>query len=100
MSIAPAQPKIRGVVLALASVETAFWLYLVVGGLADVLPFAKGYGADAAFLATLVFVPLVLPALVLGAMGRGLPLAAILCASAGLLYLFDPLLRLAAALTG
>lgn len=84
-------------VLGIAGIEAAFWLYLAIGGLADALPFAKGYGAEAAFLGTLVFVPFVLPALVLGAMGRALPIAAVLAGGAGLLYMFDPLLRLAAA---
>jgi hypothetical protein len=100
MSIASAQRKMRVVVLALAGIETAFWLYLAVGGLADALPFAKGYGSEAAFLGTLVFVPFVLPALVLVAMDRALPIAAVLTAGAGLLYLFDPLLRLASMLAG
>ena len=52
--------------------EAAFWLYLVIGGLNDALPFAKGHGGIAAVLGTIVFVPFVLPALVLAVTERSL----------------------------
>jgi hypothetical protein len=77
-----------------AVLETLFWAYLVVGGLADQLPFAQGYGEVAAVLGTLVFVPLVLPALVLALAGRALTLATVLAGAAGLLYAMDFLYRL------
>ena len=85
--------RLRHGVLAAALLETLYWLYLLVGGLADQLPFAKGYGQVAAVLGTLVFVPFVLPALCLGLAGRALGLAASLAAIGGFLYLLDPLYR-------
>lgn len=91
---------LRRFVLTLAAAQTAFWLYLVVGGLNEALPFARGYGAFAALLGTLVYVAFALPALVLAALGRGLQLAAWLAAIAAVLYLYDPLLRVSAALDG
>ena len=58
-------PLRRGILIAVG-LETLVWLYLVVGGLTDTLFFAKGYGKPAAVLATLVFVPFVVPAALLG----------------------------------
>ena len=85
---------LRSGVLIAASAETLYWLYLVVGGFNDALPFARGYGEVAAVLSTLVFIPFVLPALLLGLARRALGVAAILAAVGGLLYLLDPLYRL------
>lgn len=45
-------------------------------------------------LATIVFVPFVLPALILAYAGRALPLAAFLTVIGGILYSMDPLMRL------
>ena len=61
------------------------------GGFNDALPFARGYGEVAAVLGTLVFIPFVLPALLLGLARRALGVAATLAAVGGLLYLLDPL---------
>src|SRR4051812_36569162 len=66
----------RPTILTVAAVEAGFWLYLVVLGLDDALPFATGPGATAAFLGTVVFVAFVLPALLLALAARGLQLAA------------------------
>jgi hypothetical protein len=82
----------RGVLLV-AIIETVYWVYLLVGGLTDQLPFAKDYGEVAAVLGTFVFVPFVLPALVLAVRGRALGLAATLCTIGGVLYGMDPLYR-------
>ena len=45
-------------------------------------------------LATLVFVPFVVPAALLALFGRLLPVAAVLAGIAGCLYSLDPLMRL------
>src|SRR3954470_18575500 len=90
----------RPTVLTIAAVEAGFWLYLVVLGLDDALPFARGAGATAAFLGTVVFVAFVLPALLLGLAARGLQLAACLSSIAAILYLYDPFVRLTSALDG
>jgi hypothetical protein len=81
-------------VIGITCLETAFWLYLVIGGLNDALPFAKSYVGIAAVLGTLVFVPFVLPALLLAVMERGLPTAAWLSSIAALMFLYDPLIWL------
>jgi hypothetical protein len=65
-----------------------------VGGFNDALPFARGYGEVAAVLGTLVFIPFVLPALLLGLARRALGVAATIAAVGGLLYLLGPLYRL------
>ena len=83
----------RGVLIAVTAL-TLVWLYLVIGGLTDTLFFAKGYGEPAAVLATLVFVPFVVPAALLAYFGRLVPLAAALAGIAGFLYSLDPLFRL------
>ena len=84
---------LRRAVLALAAIESMIWLYLVVGGSHDALFFAKGYGQQAAQLAHLVFVLLVLPALILAALNRALGVAALLAGFGALAYGFDPWLR-------
>ena len=89
----------RGVLIAVAAL-TLVWLYLVVGGLTDTLVFAKGYGEPAAVLATLVFVPFVVPAALLAFFGRLVPVGAVLAGIAGLLYSMDPLMRLMSVLDG
>lgn len=83
----------RPAVLTAAAVEAGFWLYLVVLGLRDAIPFAPGLGGTAAFLATVVFVAFVLPALVLAVAARGLQVAACLSGIAAVLYLYDPFVR-------
>jgi hypothetical protein len=90
----------RLTILTASAAEGLFWLYLVVLGLDDALPFAKGLGGTAAFLATVVFVAFVLPALLLALAGRGLQLAACLSSIAAILYLYDPFLRLASTIDG
>jgi hypothetical protein len=97
---AEANPGLRRLVLVFALIETAAFLFYFVGGLLDVLPFAKGYGGPAAFLAALVFVPLTLPALIFAWLGRSLPMALVLLVIGGLIYAYDPLLRLGANLGG
>lgn len=88
--------RVRLSILAVSVLETGIWLYLTLGGLNDSLPFARGYGEAVAFLSTVVFVPFVLPALVLAIIGKGLHVAAWLCSVGAILYLYDPLLRLTA----
>jgi hypothetical protein len=90
----------RATVLTVAAIEAGFWLYLVVLGLDDALPFVNGAGGTVAFLGTVVFVAFVLPALLLALAGRGLQLAACLSSIAAVLYLYDPFLRLTSALDG
>ena len=90
----------RITVLCVTGVETALWLYLTLGGVTDSLPFAKGYGEFVALLSTVVYVTFVLPALILAAVGRALYVAAWLSSVGALLYLYDPLLRLTAAIGG
>jgi hypothetical protein len=92
--------KLRRFVLALAIAETAVFLFYFIGGLLDALPFAKGYGGPAAFFAGLVFVPLTLPALVFSYLGRALRMSLVLLLLGGLIYAYDPLLRLGASLGG
>lgn len=91
-------PRLRLSLVGATGVETAGWLYLTVGGLKDVLPFARGYGAFAALLATIAFVTFVLPAILLTAFGKGLQVASWLASVAAILYLYDPLLRACAVL--
>jgi hypothetical protein len=86
----------RRALLAIIGIETLVWLYLVIGGLNDALFFAKGYGREAAQLANMVFMLLVLPAGILAIANRLLPTAALLAGVAGLAYAFDPFLRLMA----
>ena len=86
--------RLRFSILGVTALETAVWLYLSLGGLTETLPFARGYGSVVAFLSTVVFMPFVLPALVMAILGRGLQVAAWLCSVGGILYLYDPLLRL------
>ena len=89
-------PRLRLSILGVTLIETGVWLYLALGGLKDVLPFAQGYGEVVAFLSTLVFVTFVLPALVMAMVGKGLYVAAWLSTVGAILYLYDPLLRLTA----
>jgi hypothetical protein len=84
----------RRALVILIGIETLVWLYLVVGGLNDALFFAKGYGKEAAQLANMVFMLLVLPAGILTLLNRLMPAAAVLAGTAALLYAFDPFLRL------
>jgi hypothetical protein len=94
VSIPRARFSIRQAVIGITCLETVFWLYLVIGGLNDALPFAKAYGGVAAVLGTLVFVPFVLPALLLAVTKRGVPTAAWLSSIAALMFLYDPLIGL------
>ena len=87
-------------VICVAGVETALWLYLALGGVTDSLPFARGYGEFAALLSTIVYVTFVLPALILAAVGWALYLAGWLSSVGAILYLYDPLLRMTAAIGG
>ena len=89
-------PRLRLCILGVTAIETVVWLYLALGGLNDLLPFARGYGEVVAFLSTLVFVTFVLPALVMAMVGKGLYVAAWLSTVGAILYLYDPLLRLTA----
>ena len=88
--------RLRLSILGVTLIETGVWLYLALGGLKDVLPFARGYGEVVAFLSTLVLVTFVLPALVMAMVGKGLYVAAWLSTVGAILYLYDPLLRLTA----
>lgn len=88
------QQRFRLFTLVLAGLLTAVWLYYVIGGITDTLPFAKGYGGVAAALASIVFVIFVLPALVLAAITRLIGVAFALALLGLICYAFDPLLRL------
>jgi hypothetical protein len=90
----------RRALLIVIGIETLVWLYLLIGGLNDALFFAKGYGKEAAALASIVFVLFVLPAAILAIINRLLPVAAVLAGGAALLYAFDPALRLMALIGG
>lgn len=85
--------SLRWGVPVFAGLDALFWLYLVVGGLNDALPFPQGFGGVAAVLGTMVFVPFALPALGLALADRALKLAAVLAVIAGFLYSLDALYR-------
>lgn len=93
--ISPArdQQRFRQFTLVLSGMLTAVWLYYLIGGLTDTLPFAKGYGGPAAVLASIVFVIFVLPALLLVAINRLIGVAFALAVLGFICYAFDPLLR-------
>ena len=96
ISAARDQERFRKFTLMLSGVLTLVWLYFLVGGYTDTLPFAKGYGAIAAALATLVFVLFTLPALLLAAFNRLIGVAFALAVLGLVCYIYDPLLRLIA----
>jgi hypothetical protein len=100
--ISPAhdQERFRKFTLMLAGVLTLITIYFVVGGFTDTLPFARGYGGIAAFLAGMVFVIFVLPALLLAAFNRLIGVAFALAVLGLVCYIYDPILRFLAWVTG
>jgi len=94
------QERFRKFTLAFAAALTLVTIVLVVGGVTDTLPFARGYGNIAAVLAGIVFVIFVLPAILLAAFNRLIGVAFALAALGLVCYIYDPLVRLIAWVSG
>jgi fatty acid desaturase len=102
VSISPArdQERFRKFTLALAAALTLVAILYVAGGITGTLPFERGYGSIAAGLAGIVFIIFVVPALLLALFNRLIGVAFSLALLGLVCYIYAPLLRFIAWVSG
>jgi hypothetical protein len=89
MDLAPTNwSRLRIAVLVGAAAETLIWLGIWIYTARKANPTGDGMEWIAVWLATVVFVPFTLPALILGLIGRWLVFAAVLVAGVAIAYLY------------
>jgi hypothetical protein len=86
--INPVWTKLRIAVVAGGLIETAIWLGVAIYTEFNHNPLGDGMEFVAVYFSTLIFLFLTLPGLVLGSIGRWLPLGALLIGGVAVLYAY------------
>ena len=84
----PVWTKLRIAVVAGAVLETVIWLGIVIYTNVHANPAGDGMEFIAVYFSTIIFLFLTLPGLLLGLIGRWLPLGAILICGVAILYAY------------
>ncbi len=84
----PTWTKLRVAVVAGGLIETAIWLGIVIYTQRHSNPLGDGMEFIAVYFSTIIFLFATLPGLLIGLIGRGLPLGALLIGGVALLYAY------------